>query len=215
MSEILLQASGLTHAFDYLLYEDIDIMLRVGESVAVQGRSGSGKSTLLHTLSGFLPPLQGHVRIFGDDIYAMHETKREMLRRHELGIVFQTHYLFKGMTGRQNIEAATLLTGTSVDPWLLKRLEIDKAVDQKVGELSGGQQQRISVARVLARQPRLIFADEPTGNLDRETAILVMDVLQEYIHHRGGALFVVTHDAMVARLCSHSFLLEEKHLNPV
>jgi putative ABC transport system ATP-binding protein len=212
MSDILLRAIDLSHAFDYLLYSGIDVTLRAGESTAIQGRSGSGKSTLLHTLAGFLPPLSGRVEIMGRNLYAMHEDELEAFRRQELGIVFQTHYLFKGMTGRQNIEAATLLSGTQIDPWLLERLEIDRVIDQKISELSGGQQQRVSVARVLAKEPRLIFADEPTGNLDKQTAALVMDVLQEYIQNRNGSLFVVTHDATIAQRCERHFVLEEKQL---
>jgi putative ABC transport system ATP-binding protein len=212
MSDILLRATDLSHAFDYPLYSGIDVTLRAGESTAIQGRSGSGKSTLLHTLSGFLPPLSGEVEIMGQNLYAMSEDALEGFRRRELGIVFQTHYLFKGMTGRQNIEAATLLSGTQIDPWLLERLEIDRVIDQKISELSGGQQQRVSVARVLAKDPRLIFADEPTGNLDKQTAALVMDVLQEYIQNRNGSLFVVTHDATIAQRCERHFVLEEKQL---
>jgi putative ABC transport system ATP-binding protein len=212
MSDILLRATNLSHAFDYPLYSGIDITLGAGESTAIQGRSGSGKSTLLHTLSGFLPPLTGEVEIMGKNLYAMNEDELETFRQQELGIVFQTHYLFKGMTGRQNIEAATLLSGTQIDPWLLERLEIDRVIDQKISELSGGQQQRVSVARVLAKEPRLIFADEPTGNLDKQTAALVMDVLQEYIQNRSGSLFVVTHDVAIAQRCERHFILEEKQL---
>ncbi len=208
----LLNATGLSHAFDYPLYEGIDLALYPGRSVAVQGRSGSGKSTLLHTLAGFLPPLTGRVMILGRDLYEMDEGEREMFRRTELGIVFQTHYLFKGMTGRHNIEAATQLAGTQLDPWLLERLEIDGVIDQKVSELSGGQQQRVSLARVLAKQPQLIFADEPTGNLDKQTAILVMDVMQEYIRERQGTLFLVTHDGEIAERCEAHYLLQEKRL---
>jgi putative ABC transport system ATP-binding protein len=212
MSDILLCATDLSHAFDYPLYSGIDVILRAGESTAIQGRSGSGKSTLLHTLSGFLPPLSGEVEIMGQNLYAMSDDALEGFRRRELGIVFQTHYLFKGMTARQNIEAATLLAGTQIDSWLLERLEIDKVIDQKIGELSGGQQQRVSVARVLSKQPKLIFADEPTGNLDRQTAALVMDVMQEYVRRKNGTLFVVTHDATIAQQCEHHFVLAEKEL---
>jgi putative ABC transport system ATP-binding protein len=214
-ADILLKAEGLSHAYDYPLYNDVDVTLRAGESTAIQGRSGSGKSTLLHTLSGFLPPLSGRVEVLGRSLYAMSEAERDRFRREKLGIVFQTHYLFKGMTGRQNIEAATLLSGTRIDPWLLERLEIADVIDQKVSELSGGQQQRVSVARVLAKTPIVIFADEPTGNLDKQTAALVIDVLQEYVRKNRAALFVVTHDAAVAQRCEHHFVLEDKRLLPI
>jgi len=212
MSEPLLEAVNLSHAFDYPLYHDVNLTLHAGESVAVQGRSGSGKSTLLHTLAGFLVPLEGRVALLGKDLYAMSEGERDLFRRHELGIVFQTHYLFKGMTGRQNIEASTQLAGTTLDPWLLKRLEIENVIDQKAGELSGGQQQRVSLARVLARKPRIIFADEPTGNLDSQTAGLVMDVMQEYIQKENGVLFLVTHDTAVSKRCDRQYRLEGRAL---
>jgi putative ABC transport system ATP-binding protein len=215
MSDILLQATNLSHSFDYLLYQDVSLVLHAGESVAVQGRSGSGKSTLLHSLASFLPPLEGDVEIYGQNVYQMNNTGLEELRRNDLGIVFQAHYLFKGMTGRQNIEAATILAGTTIDPWLLERLEIDGVIDQKVSELSGGQQQRVSVARVLSKQPKIIFADEPTGNLDKQTAALVMDVLQEYVRKIGGSLFVVTHDASIARRCEQHLVLEDKNLRNI
>ncbi len=215
MSDILLQAHNLSHSFDYLLYKNVDVVLRAGESMAVQGRSGSGKSTLLHTLSSFLAPLEGNVEIFGKDIYRLGDMQTEEMRRLEIGIVFQAHYLFKGMTGRENIEAAAILAGTTVDPWLLEKLEIDDVIDQKVSELSGGQQQRVSVARVLTKHPKLIFADEPTGNLDKQTATLVMDVMQEYIRQINGTLFVVTHDSAIAGKCEHHYLLEDKKLRKI
>jgi len=210
----ILEARQLSHAFDYPLYREVDLTLRPGKSMAVQGRSGSGKSTLLHTLSGFLPPLEGSVTILGEDLYGMDEAQRERFRRLELGIVFQAHYLFKGMTGRQNIEAAALLAGTQIDPALLEALEIDTVIDQKVGELSGGQQQRVSVARVLAKHPRVIFADEPTGNLDKQTAHLVMNVLEKYVREIEGGLFVVTHDETIARRCDACYRLADQALTP-
>jgi len=208
MSEILLSARGLSHSFDYMLYDGVDVVLRAGESMAIQGRSGSGKSTLLHTLAGFLEPLKGHVEMLGYDVYALDDATLEKLRREEVGIVFQSHYLFKGMTGRENIQAATMLAGTTIDPWLLAKLDIEGVIDQRVSELSGGQQQRVSVARVLSKRPKIIFADEPTGNLDKQTAKLVMDVMQEYITQIDGALFVVTHDRVIADRCQHRMTLE-------
>ncbi len=211
-SDILLNATALSHAFDYPLYRDVALTLHAGECASVQGRSGSGKSTLLHTLSGFLPPQSGQVEVLGDDLYALSDLERDRLRRHTVGIVFQSHYLFKGMTGRQNIEAAAMLAGTQLDPALLDALEIADVIDQKVSELSGGQQQRVSVARVLSKQPLLLFADEPTGNLDSETAGLVMEVLRQYIHQRKGALLLVTHDLAIAQSCATRYRLEDQHL---
>ena len=213
MSKALLEAVKLSHAFDYPLYHDVNIILQAGESMAVVGRSGSGKSTLLHTLSTFLEPDSGSVALCGKDVYTLKEEALEQLRREEVGIVFQAHYLFKGMTGRENIEIATMLSGEEIDPQLLKELEIEDVVDQKIGDLSGGQQQRVSIARVLSKKPKVIFADEPTGNLDKQTAMLVMTVLFGYIAKTGAALFLVTHDDEIASRCDRQYRLETQTLS--
>jgi putative ABC transport system ATP-binding protein len=180
--------------------------------MAVMGRSGSGKSTLLHTLAGLIEPLEGGVELFGKELYAMKEAEKERLRRYRTGIVFQQHYLFKGMTGLENVEIAALLAEEPLDHELFRRLEIDDVIGQKVSELSGGQQQRGSLARVLSKKPRIIFADEPTGNLDRETSELVMRIMLAYVEEEGAALFVVTHDSEIAAGCSRRYLLENRRL---
>ena len=215
MSKTLLEATRLSHSFDYPLYHDVDVSLEAGQSMAVVGRSGSGKSTLLHTLSTFLKPDSGSVMLCGKDVYALKEEALEQLRREEVGIVFQAHYLFKGMTGRDNMEIATLLSGESIDTALLSALEIEDVIDQKVGDLSGGQQQRVSIARVLSKRPRVIFADEPTGNLDSQTAMLVMTVLLDYVSAYDAALFLVTHDDEVARRCDTKYRLESQVLSSI
>jgi len=215
MSQALLQAVKLSHAFDYPLYHDVNVSLQTGQSMAVVGRSGSGKSTLLHTLSTFLKPDSGSVMLCGKDIYTLNEEALEQLRRDEIGIIFQAHYLFKGMTGRENIEIATLLSGEEIGGTLLKELEIEGVIDQKIGDLSGGQQQRVSIARVLSKKPKIIFADEPTGNLDKQTAMLVITVLLNYIRRADAALFLVTHDDEVASRCDLHYRLEEQTLSPV
>ena len=212
MSETILEARSLGHAFDYPLYRDVSLQIARGESVAVMGRSGSGKSTLLHTLSGLIPPLEGEVLLFGEDLYGLKEEAKERLRRYRTGIVFQSHYLFKGMSGRENVEIAALLAEQPMDTELLERLEIAEVIDQKVSELSGGQQQRISLARVLSKKPEIIFADEPTGNLDAQTADLVMQVLMEYVAGEKAALFMVTHDPAVAASCQRIYRLEDQEL---
>jgi len=119
------------------------------------------------------------------------------------------------MTALMNVEIATLLSNQEIDNELLERLEIKELIKQKIGELSGGQQQRVSIARVLSKKPKVIFADEPTGNLDKETAKLVMDVLLEYIEKENAALVLVTHDEEMAKLCNKSFRLEQKELSGI
>ena len=214
MSHPCLAATKLAHAFDYPLYREVSLSIRPSESVAVMGRSGSGKSTLLHTLAGLIEPLEGKVELLGRDLYRISESEKEMLRRNRTGIVFQQHYLFKGMTGRENVEIAAMLARQEIDETLFEVLEIDTVIDQKVSELSGGQQQRVSLARVLSKKPQVIFADEPTGNLDLETSDLVMKVLLNYVAEQKAALFMVTHDPEVAGKCDRVYLLEEQRLKP-
>ena len=213
MSQILLTAKNIAHKFDYELFTNVNLELKEKESIAIVGRSGSGKSTLLHIFSTFIQPDKGEVTVLGKDIYSLSEEKTEKIRRYDLGIIFQAHYLFKGMTALDNIEIATLLSKEKIDNELLERLEIQELMPQKIGELSGGQQQRVSIARVLSKKPKIIFADEPTGNLDKETAKLVMDVLLEYIDKNSAGLILVTHDEEMAELCNKSFRLEQKELS--
>jgi putative ABC transport system ATP-binding protein len=212
MSQALLEASGVSHGFEYTLFEDIKFVLKASESAAIVGRSGSGKSTLLHIFSTFLKPDTGSVKLLDKELYTLKEEELEMLRRYEIGIIFQFHYLFKGMSAMENVNVATMLSGEEIDADLLEKLEIKALMEHKIGDLSGGQQQRVSIARVLSKKPRVIFADEPTGNLDKETATLVMDVLLSYVKENSAALLLVTHDHEMAARCDRLYTLEEKTL---
>ena len=214
-SPVLLRASGLSHAFDYPLFEQVHLTVRENEKTAVVGVSGSGKSTLLHILATLLKPLEGTVELFGSEIYGLDPRAQLAIRRHEIGIVFQFHYLFKGMSAAENVEIATLLSETEPDEALLRRLGIERVMNQRVTELSGGQQQRVSIARVLAKKPRFIFADEPTGNLDDETAHVVMDALFEHVESVNGGLFLVTHDERIADICDSVYRLEHRRLERI
>jgi putative ABC transport system ATP-binding protein len=215
MSETLLHATHISHHFDLELYRNVELKLVSSQSAAILGRSGSGKSTLLHHFSTFLKPAEGKVHLLGRDIYSLKNAQVEMLRRHELGIIFQFHYLFKGMSAMENIDVATMLGGVEIDESLLDRLEIREVMSQKISELSGGQQQRVSIARVLSKKPKVIFADEPTGNLDKETANLVMDVLLEYVREEKAGLLLVTHDEEMAKRCDESYRLEDQRLEKI
>jgi len=212
MSETLLEASGISHSFDTLLFSNVNLTLNASESMAIIGRSGSGKSTLLHIFSTFIKPDEGVVNLFGKALYTQSDNAIETLRRYDIGIIFQFHYLFKGMSAMDNIEVASMLSGESIDEAILEKLEIKELMSQKIGELSGGQQQRVSIARVLSKKPRIIFADEPTGNLDKETANLVMGVLLDYVKQTGAGLLLVTHDEQMAALCGTVFKLKDKVL---
>jgi putative ABC transport system ATP-binding protein len=209
----LLEATQISKSYDYKLFNKLSISLYSKQSVSVMGRSGTGKSTLLHILSTLLKPDSGSVKILDKDIYSLKPQEIESIRRENIGIIFQSHYLFKGMTVLENIESATILSKTKLDKNILKMLEIDNIINKKVGEISGGQQQRVSIARVLSKKPKIIFADEPTGNLDRDTANIVMDALNSYIIDNNAALFLVTHDDEIAKKTQKLYLLENQKLN--
>ncbi len=211
----LLSANNLAHTFDYELFSDVSLDLNEGESIAIIGVSGSGKSTLLNILSTLLKPDKGFVSIFGEDVSSMSKKRLSQIKRDEIGLVFQSHYLFKGFTCLENLEVAAILSNQDIDENLLKRLKIDEAVNQKVTELSGGQQQRVSIARVLTKQPRLLFVDEPTGNLDKLTANEVMDIFFEYIAKHSAGMILVTHDEELAYKCHKVYKLVNKELKVV
>ncbi len=212
MSQPLLEATNISHSFDYPLFTNIDFTIEPTQSAAIVGRSGSGKSTLLHIFSTFMKPNEGHITLLGQDLYTLNDGEIESLRRYDVGIIFQFHYLFKGMSALENIGVATMLSNEQIDENILKKLEIDHLMSHKTSELSGGEQQRVSIARVLSKKPRIIFADEPTGNLDKETAELVMDVLTDYIKETGAALVLVTHDENMAARCDKIYALENNIL---
>ena len=208
----ILSASGLSHSFDYKLFENVDIDIHQKESIAVLGVSGSGKSTLLHILATLLKPDLGEV-IYGDGyMYEQGDKKLLDIRRYDIGIIFQSHYLFKGFSVKENLEISSMISGNPIDMDLIKKLKIEDTLKQNVSELSGGQQQSVSIARVLLKKPKLIFADEPTGNLDKVTANEVMDVMLEYIEKNSAGLFIVTHDEKVAARCNSAYRLQDKRL---
>ncbi len=208
----LLEARDLAHHFDYPLFSDVSLDLGVHDSVAIIGVSGSGKSTLLHILSTLLKPDRGSVSILGRKIETLKNRHLVDLRRHELGMIFQSHYLFKGFTGMENLEVAAILAQQPVSEELLEALGIASVIGQKVTELSGGQQQRVSIARVLTKKPRIIFADEPTGNLDSATADEVMNLFDGYIREHDAGMVLVTHDETLAGRCRRVYRLQEQRL---
>ena len=208
----MLKALNLSHKFDYLLFNDINLDIRPATTTAIMGVSGSGKSTILHILSTLLSPTDGEVIYNDKSLYKLNSDELLKIRRYDFGIIFQAHYLFKGFNGFENIELATILSGQKINLNLLKALKIDKVINQKIGELSGGQQQRVSIARVLAKNPKIIFADEPTGNLDQTTAKEVMSVIFDYVKTNNAALILVTHDKDIAQLCDIKYQLSNQHL---
>lgn len=208
----MLKAVNLSHKFDYPLFSDLNLDINPATTTAITGVSGSGKSTILHILSTLLKPASGEVIYNEKSIYNVNENELLKIRRLEFGIIFQAHYLFKGFNAYENIELARVLSGHKINIELLKKLKIDHVMNQKIGELSGGQQQRVSIARVMSKKPRIIFADEPTGNLDKNTANEVMDVIFDYVKNENAALVIVTHDEDLASKCDFKFRLSEQKL---
>lgn len=204
----LLRAENLGHSFDYSLFENLNLTLNAKDCIAIQGSSGCGKSTLLHILSTLLNPNLGEVFFNNQSLYKISENEKLKIRRYDFGIIFQTHYLFKGFSALENIELASVLSGQDLDEKILKRLGIDRLLGQKIGKLSGGQQQRVSIARVLCKKPKIIFADEATGNLDFENAQNVMELLISYVKENNAALFFVTHDAKLANFCDKIYTIK-------
>ncbi len=207
-----LQATALSHAFEYPLFENINLTINAGETVAIIGESGSGKSTLLNILSTLLKPKSGEVKLLSHDIYSLKERDLVAMRRDDLGLIFQSHYLFKGFSAYENLEVASMLATEPIDQELITRLGLQDVINLKVTQLSGGQQQRISIARVLTKKPRIIFADEPTGNLDNTTSLEVMKIFEEYVKKENAILILVTHNEIFAERCNRVYKLENKVL---
>ncbi len=214
-NDLLLQAINLSHKFDYELFNNINLSLHKKESIAIIGTSGSGKSTLLNILSSLLKPTTGEIFFKQKDLYSLNKNDILDIRRENFGIIFQAHYLFRGFTGTENLKISSLLSNNNIDDDLLKELDIDYIMKQNVGELSGGQQQRLSIARILTKKPEIIFADEPTGNLDKQTASIVMSYLNNYIKNNNAGMILVTHEHSLATKCDkvfelNNFKLQEK-----
>ena len=208
----MLKAVNLKHSFDYLLFENVNLEIKPKEKIAITGKSGSGKSTLLHIMSAFLSPEEGEVFYKNKNIYSLKERDLINIRRYEFGIIFQFHYLFNTFTALENIEAAAILANKKIDFNLIKRLDIEDVLHQNIQTLSGGQQQRVSIARVLSKKPKIIFADEPTGNLDKENANEVMKILSEYCEENSASLIVVTHDNELSSFFDRVYELKDKRL---
>ncbi len=211
-SEYLLKCEDISHSFDYPLFDHVSLSLKPKESIAILGVSGSGKSSLLHILSTLLKPNEGRVYIKNKNIYNLKDDEKLKLRREEIGIIFQSHYLFNGFSAYENIELSSILTKRPIDKNLLKIFDIENVLNKKVTQLSGGQQQRVSLARVLIKKPKIIFADEPTGNLDSKTAKDVVESVFKYIDLQNAALFLVTHDKDLAEKCDKIYRLKEAKL---
>lgn len=184
--------------------KNINLEIKKGEFVAIIGASGSGKSTLLHIMGAMDAPTSGKVFLDGIDITKLKETELTMLRLRKIGFIFQYYNLIQVMTVEENIEMPVLLDDGVMDKQykeeLLRILNLETRKNHLPSELSGGQQQRVAIGRALANKPSIIFADEPTGNLDSKTAKDIMNLLKYSIRKYNQTLIVITHDSNIAKM---------------
>ena len=191
----------------------VNLSIEEGSFVAVTGPSGSGKSTLLHILGGLDKPSEGTVQYRDKDLYQYNDNQLSVLRRRRFGFVFQSYNLVKELTGYENMLLPVMLDGKKPDEAYLNRiieiLGIGDRLHHLPGALSGGQQQRFSIARALANKPAVLFADEPTGNLDGKAGKEVLTLLRTVAHELGITLVLVTHDMKVAEQADRIIRLED------
>src|SRR4051812_37367985 len=198
-------STGLT------ILHDISFEVRAAEAVAIVGVSGSGKSTLLGLLAGLDTPSEGAVRVDGHDVFSLDEDGRAALRGRMIGFVFQSFQLLPAMTALENVMLPLELAGEkgarAAARAMLDRVGLAERLGHYPRQLSGGEQQRVAIARAFVIEPKLLFADEPTGNLDTATGAAVIQLMFELNAERGTTLVLVTHDEAIASRCSRQIRL--------
>jgi len=201
--------------------QDLDLEVRAGEMVAIIGASGVGKSTLLHVLGTLDRPDAGEVKVAGEDVLRMTEDRLRQFRNRTIGFVFQFHHLLPEFSALENVTMPMLIDrrpgaeATSRARALLDELGLTHRLDHRPGTLSGGEQQRVAVARALVQSPRALLADEPSGNLDRETGDRLHELLRRLNQEKGITVVAVTHNERLAAACDRVLRLEGGRLNNV
>jgi lipoprotein-releasing system ATP-binding protein len=225
MSEPLVVARGLVKAYEtpaaeVRVLQGTDLDVGKGERLAIVGASGVGKSTLLHVLGTLDRADQGSLRIAGDDVLALGEAERCAFRNRTLGFVFQFHNLLPEFTALENVAMPLLLArrplaeAHAAAARLLEEVGLAERATHRPGMLSGGEQQRVAVARALAGEPRLLLADEPTGDLDSATGERLFGLLRELAQSRGLTVVLATHNTALARSCDRVLRLDAGRLQP-
>ena len=202
---LLAEASALTRVYrtgpaEVKALAGIDLQIRAGEFLALVGVSGSGKSTLLHLIGGLDTPSSGRIQVMGRELSRLSHFERALYRRSVVGFVFQSFHLVPSMTAEANVALALTFQGTfggerkKRTAEALQRVGLQNRANHRPGELSGGEQQRVALARAIVHRPPLLLADEPTGNLDRNNATEVLDLLRQVNRDLGTTVILVTHD---------------------
>ena len=222
-AEVIIVAQQLeqkvkTASNDLTILHQLDLEIFSGEQVAITGRSGSGKSTLLGLLAGLDSATSGKVFLCGQPLHDLNEDERAKVRLHYVGFVFQSFQLLDHLSALDNVMLPLTLSKVVSPPQarkrsieLLERVGLKDRMLQTPRVLSGGEQQRVAIARALVTEPRVIFADEPTGNLDGQTARAIEDLLFDLNRERGTTLVVVTHDLELASRCGRQLHLQDGH----
>ncbi len=193
--------------------QGVSLEVASGTLVAVMGASGSGKSTLMHLLAALDKPTSGSVRIAGEDVGALSDREVTLLRREHIGFVFQFFNLLPMLTAEENVRLPLSIAGEKPEPAffedLLERVGLADRRSHRPSELSGGQQQRVAIARALVSKPTVVFADEPTGNLDSKTSAGILELLRSSAEELGQTMVMVTHDANAAEIADRILFLAD------
>ncbi len=196
----------------------VNLTINLGEIVLIEGKSGSGKTTLLNLMGGLDTPSEGRILYRGDDLAARSQREITRWRRTTVGFIFQSFALIDGLTALENVETAARIGGlapkeaTDRSREILARVGMSKRVDHRVAELSGGEQQRVALARGLVCRRELVFADEPTGELDHATGRTVLEILRSVVERRGMTICLTSHDPAVQSFADRVYRLEDGRL---
>ena len=228
MSNMVIEAKDLTKIYkttgeELAALKKISLTVNTGESLAIVGKSGSGKSTLMHVLATLDRPTGGSLKINGEEVTSLKTSQLERLRNKSFGFVFQQFFINPRSSCLENVVLPLMIMGISSaernkrGKEILEKVGLGNKLKQKANDLSGGQKQRLCIARALITNPEVIFADEPTGNLDSETGEMITEMLFSLQKEQGITLIVVTHDEDLAKLCQRQIvikdgeIIEEKH----